>query len=122
MMWSKYRAKRTEVDGISFASKKEAVRYMYLRDAQKRGDITDLQMQVKYILIPAQYEEDREGKRSGKIKGRLIERECSYFADFQYRDARGNLIVEDVKGMRLPAYKIKKKLMLYIHGIRITEV
>ena len=122
MMWSKYKAKKTVVDNICFDSKKEANRYLYLRDAQKRGDISNLQMQVKYVLIPAQYEEAREGKRAGKIKGRLLERECSYRADFQYIDKDGNLVVEDVKGVKLPAYKIKKKLMLYVHGIRITEV
>jgi hypothetical protein len=122
MMWSKYRAKKTVIDGICFDSKKEATRYMFLRDSLKRGDISDLQMQVKYVLIPAQYEHDRTGKVCGKIKGRLLERECSYYADFQYRDKDGNLIVEDVKGMRLPAYKIKRKMMLYFHGIRITEV
>lgn len=121
-MWSKYRAKKTEVDGIIFDSKKEAMRYMYLRDSQKRGDISNLQIQVKYVLIPAQYECDRTGRLAGKIRGRLLEREVSYRADFVYTDADGREVVEDVKGMRTPAYKIKKKLMLFVHGIRITEV
>lgn len=121
MMWSKYKAKKTEIDGIIFDSKREANRYMYLRDSQKRGDIWNLQMQVKYVLIPAQYEHDRTGRMSGKIRGRLLERECSYYSDFEYDDEDGHH-VEDVKGVKTPAYAIKRKLMLHVHGIRITEV
>ena len=122
MMWSKYKSKRVTVDGLTFDSKAEANRYLYLRDAQKRGDIKNLQMQVKYVLIPAQYEHDRTGKVCGKIKGRLLEREISYRADFTYEDKDGNLIVEDVKGMKTKEYILKRKMMLYFHGIRITEV
>ncbi len=121
-MWSKYKARKTCIDGIWFDSKKESQRYVYLRDAQKRGDIRNLRMQVKYTLIPAQYETDRIGRMAGKIRGRLLEREVSYIADFVYIDENGVEVVEDVKGMRTPSYKIKRKLMLYMHGIRITEV
>ena len=63
-----------------------------------------------------------DGKVCGKIKGRLLEREISYRADFQYIDKDGNLVVEDVKGMRTKEYVLKRKMMLYFHGIRITEV
>lgn len=121
-MWNKYRARKTTIDGITFDSRKEATRYQYLRDLQKRGDITDLQMQVKFQLIPAQYEHDRTGRLSGKIRGRLLEKEVSYRADFVYKDKDGREIVEDVKGVRTPVFIIKRKLMLFIHGIRVTEV
>ena len=121
-MWNKYRARKTTIDNITFDSKKEAMRYVFLRDSQKRGDISHLQMQVKYVLIPAQYECDRTGRFAGKIRGRLLEREVSYRADFVYIDGNGREVVEDVKGMRTPEYRIKRKLMLFIHGIRITEV
>ena len=60
------------------------------------------------------------GKDRGK-KGKVLERECSYIADFVYDLPDGGTVIEDCKGMRTPAYKIKKKLMLHIHGIQIKE-
>lgn len=94
---------------------------MELLEAQKRGEIANLRRQVPYILIPEQREPDTIGKRGGVHRGRLIERECKYISDIEY-DKDGRHIVEDVKGMRTPDYIIKRKLMLYIHKIRITEV
>ena len=67
--------------------------------------------QVWFNLIPAQRDED----------GELIERACRYRADFAYTLRDGREVVEDVKGVRTPEYKIKKKLMLWIHGIEIKE-
>ena len=78
----------------------------------KAGEITNLRRQVPYILIPAQRD-----NRTGK----LLERECRYIADFVYSD-EGFTVVEDAKGMRTDVYKIKKKLMLQVHGIRVQEV
>lgn len=54
--------------------------------------------------------------------GNLIEKGCSYYADFVYRDKEGNLVVEDTKGVRTSEYRLKKKLMLQVHGIQITEI
>lgn len=125
MTWqkkSKYRAKKVEIDGIVFDSKKESRRYVELKALQEAGVISNLKRQVKYVLIPAQREPDTVGKRGGKIKGKLIERECSYVADFVYKDGYGNTVVEDTKGMRTTEYIIKRKLMLYIRGIKIKEV
>lgn len=123
---SKYGAKKVEIDGIIFDSKKEGRRYQELKMLQKAGEISDLQRQVKYILIPAQREPDTEGPRGGIIKGKLLERECSYIADFVYKDTKGNTVVEDVKGYRgggaYEIFKIKRKLMLYVHGIKINEI
>lgn len=118
---SKYGAKKVTVDGITFDSKKEARRYCELSLLAKAGKVTDLQMQVKFVLIPAQYEPDTIGKRGGKKRGKLIERECSYVADFVYTED-GKRIVEDTKGFRTKDFIIKRKLMLYIHGIRINEI
>lgn len=75
------------------------------------------------MLIPTQREPDTIGKRGGVKKGACIEKECAYYADFVYKDADGNTIVEDKKSpaTRTKDYKIKKKLMLFIHGIRIVE-
>lgn len=118
---AKYRNKKINVDGVVFDSRKEARRYILLKQLEAEGEIEDLQMQVKYILIPAQREPDTIGKRGGVKKGKLIERECTYIADFRYiKD--GQVIVEDTKGYRTKDYIIKRKLMLYVHGIHIQEI
>ena len=120
---NKYKNQNVIVDNIKFDSKKEANRYFELRALEKSGKIADLKRQVKYVLIPAQREPDRVGARGGIIKGKLIERECSYVADFVYKDLeKGELVVEDTKGFRTPEYIIKRKLMLYQYGIIIKEV
>lgn len=82
-----------------------------LRLLQAAGEITGLREQVWFNLIPAQRDED----------GQLLERACRYRADFAYTLRDGREVVEDVKGVRTPEYKIKKKLMLWIHGIEIKE-
>ena len=124
MAWgySKYKSKKTMAFGITFDSKKEADRYMVLKTLEAKKKIHDLKTQVKFILIPAQREEDTVGVRGGRIKGKLIERECAYIADFVYFTPDNVMVVEDTKGMRTPEYIIKRKLLLYIHGIRIREV
>jgi hypothetical protein len=102
---SKYHAKKTVDDGIIFQSRKEAKRYQELKLMQRAGLISDLRRQVKYELIPKQ-----QGERA-----------VSYIADFVYTED-GKTVVEDVKGVRTPVYKIKKKLMLWRHGVKIREV
>lgn len=125
---SKYNSKTIyAADGKKFDSRKEYQRYMYLKDKEKDGYIKDLQTQVKYILIPVQKEPDQVGKRGGIKKGKVIERECAYFADFVYYDCINDCeVVEDVKGYKAAGaynlFTIKRKLMLYVHGIRIKEV
>lgn len=126
-MWNhykgnKYGADKIEIDGIKFDSKREARRYRDLVLLLKAGEISDLRMQVKYVLIPAQREPDIIGPKGGKKPGRLIEHEVSYVADFVYKDKDGNEIVEDTKGFRTKDYVIKRKLALYLLGIRIREV
>lgn len=118
----KYNARKTIVNGITFDSKKEAMHYYELLKMQDRGEITELQRQVKFVLINAQKEPDSVGPKGGVIKGKTIEREVAYIADFTYRDVNGNLVVEDTKGFRTPDYVIKRKLMLERHGIRIKEL
>lgn len=125
-MYRKYNNRKIIVDGITFDSKKEAGRYKELKILERAGIIQKLQRQVKYVLIPAQYEHTGEvyaiGNNKGKPKkGRLIERECAYYADFVYNQ-NGETIVEDTKGVRTTEYVIKRKLMLYVHDIRIKEV
>lgn len=118
---SKYHSRKIKANGLVFDSKKEYRRYCQLKLLEKGGVITDLQRQVKFVLIPAQREPDTIGKRGGTIKGKVIEKECSYYADFVYCE-NGNKIVEDTKGIRTADYIIKRKLMLFIHSIRIKEI
>ena len=119
---SKYKAKKAELNGIVFDSKKEARRYRELAVLEQAGIISGLERQVRFVLIPSQREPDTVGKRGRITKGKLIERECVYVADFVYIDERGERVVEDTKGYRTPEYIIKRKLMLWVHGIRIREV
>ncbi len=119
---SKYGAKKAIVDGVTFDSIKEAKRYQELRRMQNEGIIHDLKTQVKFTLIPTQREPDTTGKRGGTIKGKVIEREVAYIADFIYTDTYGNVVIEDTKGFKTPEYIIKRKMMLYFYGIRIREV
>lgn len=130
MTYRKYKNRKIIVDGIKFDSKKEAERYKELKILERAGIIQKLQRQVKYVLIPAQYEPSDEvyvkGKDKGKQKkGRLIERECAYYADFVYTE-NGKTVVEDVKGYRdgqaYNLFTIKRKLMLYVHNIKIKEM
>lgn len=120
----KYGNKKIVIDGITFDSKKEANRYQELKLLEKVGEISDLQRQVKFVLIPAQREPDTIGKRGGIIKGKVIEREVAYIADFVYKKDR-RTVVEDVKSAitrKEPLFVVKRKLMLHVHGIRIREV
>lgn len=108
---SKYNSKKTVVDGQQFDSKKEARRYQELLLLEKAGEIKNLSRQVKFVLIPSQRDEN----------GKVVERECSYKADFTYEEGI-KTVAEDVKGYRTKEYIIKRKLMLYQYGIRIREV
>ena len=107
---SKYRSKKTVVNGVEFDSRKEARRYSELLLLERAGAIQGLQRQVKFELIPSQ-----------RYDGKVIERPCHYIADFVYQE-NGNTVVEDTKGFKTNDYIIKRKLMLYLCGIRIKEV
>lgn len=97
---------------MTFDSKKEFQRYQELKMLEKAGLINDLKRQVPFQLIPSQAE-----------NGRVVERPVTYIADFTYYE-NGELVVEDVKSpaTRTDVYKIKRKLMLYVHGVHIREV
>ena len=123
MRTNKYRNhKARSVDGLIHDSIKEARRWNELLFLQRAGQIKDLKRQVKFVLIPTQREEDVIGKRGGIKQGKLIERECSYIADFTYTDKNGNFVVEDTKGIKTKDYIVKRKLMLYVHEIRVKEI
>jgi hypothetical protein len=106
---TKYFATPTIVDGIRFASRKEARRYVELTLLERAGEITNLQLQVSYDLHA--------------LGGATVAR---YVSDFVYVEtANGEEIVEDVKGSTknlLPMYRLKRRWMLAEHGIAIREV
>ena len=121
-----YNIKTRALDGTVFDSLKEARRWDELLLLQRAGKISDLQRQVKYELIPAQYQTyERYSKKGERLKDgvRCLERKVEYVADFVYTITdTGENIVEDAKGMRTKDYILKRKLMLAVHGIRIKEV
>ncbi len=119
---SKYRNQQVTVGDETFDSGKEYRRFCELKLLQRAGKIKDLQRQVKFVLIPTQRESDEIGVRGGVKKGKVIEYECAYIADFVYTNDKGETVVEDTKGFKTKDYIIKRKLMLERHGIRIKEI
>lgn len=107
---SKYNSRKITKDGITFDSVKEYRRWCELSLLERAGTIQNLQRQVKFELIPSQ-----------RIDGKVIERPCTYIADFVYTE-NGKMVVEDTKGFRTTDYIIKRKLLLWVHGIRIQEI
>lgn len=107
---AKYGNIKTVRDGIEFDSRKEAIRYTELSLLLRAGEISDLELQVSFELIPAQ----NWGERP--------ERAVVYVADFVYNDKAGKKVVEDVKGYKAKEYILKRKLMKHLHGIEIREV
>lgn len=110
-MWrrgSKYHAKKTTVDGITFDSRREADRYLVLKGMEEDGLIEDLRRQVRYELVPA-----------FDVDGRHY-RPVYYVADFVYVED-GKEVVEDVKGMRTDVYRLKSKLFARRYGMNVKE-
>lgn len=107
---AKYGNRKTAVDGIEFDSAREANRYAELKLMEKAGEISCLDLQTPFELIPAQLLSDGSTERS-----------CTYVADFSYWQD-GRFIVEDAKGKRTSEYIIKRKLMKQVHNIEIREV
>lgn len=105
-----------------FDSKGEYQRWLFLLDAQKSGLITNLRRQVEYILLPTQYKtEIVHLKTKDKEVQRVAERAVTYIADFVY-EKDGIVVAEDFKGFPDDKYPIKRKMMLYFHGIAVREV
>lgn len=107
--YNKFKNKKVLLDGYTFDSKKEARRYVKLKELQGRGEISDLELQTRFTL------QDKYVKNGKKIKA------IEYVADFVYKDSEGNQIVEDCKGFRTPIYKLKKKIFEYRYPHTIKE-
>jgi len=100
---SKYKNKKTVIDGVAFDSAAEARHWQLLKCREKAGEITELRRQVPFLLC---------------VNGQVI---CTYRADMTYKE-NGKLVTVDVKGFRTEAYRLKKKLMFALEGISITEI
>nr|DAX39490.1 MAG TPA: Endonuclease [Caudoviricetes sp.] len=107
---SKYHNRKVAYKGLVFDSIKERNYYMYLESLLQAGEITDLELQVKFEIQP----------RFKAVNGHII-RPITYLADFVYKDKDGKTVIVDVKGYKTDVYKLKKKLMLY-KGYDIVEV
>jgi hypothetical protein len=102
---NKYRNVKVRCDGYTFDSKAEHRRYEELALLERHGLIAQLGIHPSFAIDV------------------LGERICVYVADFSYIEVNGRpFVVEDVKGVRTPNYLLKKKLMLAVHGIEITEI
>lgn len=105
--YSKYHAKQTVVDGIKFPSKKEAARYGELKLRERAGEIRSLRV--------------HSPRYSFKHNGVII---CDYVPDFVYDELENGAwkpVVEDVKGVLTPVYRIKRNLMLAFYGVVVKE-
>jgi hypothetical protein len=101
----KYRNEPIVVDGSKFDSKKEARRYVVLKQRERLGEIEDLELQPRYPI---------------EVAGVHI---CNYIADFSYLDRQtGERVTEDVKGVRTAVYRLKKKLVSAVYGVEIVEI
>lgn len=106
---NKYGARRTTVDGITFASAREARRFCELKILERVGKITDLVLQPRFQIVVNE------------------QKVCTYVADYSYRevlnqDVAGPIVIEDAKGVRTEVYKLKKRLMKAVHNIEVVEV
>ena len=121
-MWNKYGNKKVEtLEGV-FDSKGEHLRWLFLKDAQRRGEISNLRRQVTYTLVPpVHYAKTLHLKTKDKTVERVWTREVTYTADFVYT-FDGSTVVEDFKGMPNDRWPIKKALMAFVHGIYVREV
>ncbi len=125
---SKYHSRKITRDGMTFDSIKEYRRFCELTLLEKAGSITDLKRQVEFELIPSQFEEIptgefyKRGERKGMPKMKLVcvEQSVKYVADFTDTE-NGKMVVEDTKGFKTKDYILKRKMMLYLKGIKIQE-
>lgn len=101
---AKYGNVKTTVGEITFASRREAERYLHLRLLERAGEISAIKVQPRFAL---------------KVNGKLI---CTYVGDFEYITKSGERVVEDAKGFRTREYINKAKLFEALHGFPIREV
>lgn len=102
--YNKYGAKKTEYNGVTFDSKAEAHRAYELDMLKRSGEVIDIEYQPVFEVV---------------VEGKKI---CKYKADFKVTYSDGHIEIEDVKGVKTPVYKLKKKLVEAIYNIEIIEI
>ena len=100
---SKYKSKKVEYQGYIFDSKFECTYFAYLQELEKKGEITNLQRQVKYELL----------SRQTDSKGKFLYHPIEYKSDFEYDDIQGAHHTVDTKGFKTADFRIKQKLFYY---------
>lgn len=108
---TKYKAKRTTVDGVNFASKREAIHYALLRRREAIGEIRGLELQPRFPIVV----DGRQVRYPGSNRPMTYVGDFAYFEDNQRR-------VIDVKGVDTTASKIKRALVEHIYRIKVEVV
>lgn len=127
MIRSKYGNSKCRLGNMSFDSKREMERFLYLKQAERRGIIRDVQRQVEFVLVPDEYEDVvTHLKTKDRTDRKRVWQGIRYKADFVYYDIRKEKhIVEDVKISKdlLPKeYLLKEKMMHAFKHIDIRRV
>lgn len=97
------------VGGESYRSQREAKRHQELVLLERGGYIAGLTREVQFVLADAV---TIQGRRRPSVR---------YYADFVYTTNKGEMVIEDCKGVRTPVYNLKRHLMKAVHGIDIKE-
>lgn len=121
---NKYGASKVTFQGITFDSKVEMQRYLYLKDMERKGEISGLRRQVKFEIIPKVTKEfPKQLKTKVKYETRVVEKATSYTCDFLYKE-KGKYVIEDVKNaysQDIRDYPLRRKLMvqkIYTHNAK----
>ena len=105
MAYNKYGAIKVKLDGYVFDSKLEAARYKFLRELETAGAVSDIEVHPPFPCF---------------VEGKKI---CLYKADFRYKNAQGEEVVEDTKGIQTDVFKLKKKLVEALYpGLEIQVI
>jgi hypothetical protein len=116
-MTNKYHAEPIHVDGVRFASKKEAARYLELTLMRKAGAIAELERQPVFPLHIMELYRSLAPMRISTVG--------VYRADFRYCDLRtGEIVTEDIKSeaTKTEAYRLRKQIAEAVHGFTVREV
>lgn len=121
---NKFNAVKATYRGMTFDSRKELKRYLYLLHLQKSGVISQLRRQVRFRIIPPLYGMRQVcHAKTIVLRPYIIDRAAYYTCDFLYRE-NGKIIIEDVKSAetaKLKDYILRRKLvirMVYSHNAR----
>lgn len=97
---NKYHNKKTMIDNINFASKREAGEYLKIKAGMKSGAIKDFKCQPRFKMPCG----------------------ITYVADFLviWKDGREEIF--DVKGFKTTVYQLKKKMMENCLKKKIVEI